>query len=176
MLNKQLKKYIVKNLLTEDDDSSIDTRLPNQNQEPEKKKNNYSTEKRRAAAYKGQQVLNRIIKSMKDRTVIKIYYDPAPYDGLVGVRDVEFWCVGYNNSGNLVAYGWLRNDYSYTLKSGRPRDAIRWRMFRLDKILKFTKTIQKYDQSIDFVSTNRKKLNILYNKSMKQIIYKVTPK
>lgn len=113
-----------------------------------------------------------ILNAMKARKVIKIWYDPVndKKGGLSGFRDIEIYSLGYNNFGNLVIYAWIRNDFSKTLRSGRPNDAIRWRMFRIDGITRFTPTIQTYDVSQEFTTVHRPKLNALYNKAFSRLI------
>lgn len=120
----------------------------------------------------------RIITSMKNRTVNLIFYSGIGHDGepiKSGYRSIEPFALGLNHKNKLVLIAWLRNDFSKTLKSGRKRDQIRWRMFLVENIRSFQNTIQKFDTDPTFIATNRPKLNLSY-KSLSTIIYKIDPK
>jgi len=114
----------------------------------------------------------KIISAMKNRKVVKIYYEPVddPKGGLKGYRDIEIFALGINRFGNTVIYAWVRNNFSSTMNSGRENDRVRWRMFRLDGITRFVPTIQKYDISDEYIQANRQKLNKLYNRSLPRVI------
>ncbi len=120
---------------------------------------------------------NRIITSMKNRVVNLIYYDDPSAGDLVksGYRSIEIYAYGLTKSGSPAIIAWLRNDFSKTLKSGRKNDAIRWRIFRLDRIKSFQNTNQKFDTSPEYVAANRPKLNLGY-KTLPTIYFKIDPK
>lgn len=105
--------------------------------------------------------MSRIINSMKDRTVNIIGYT-TPGEDKVRYRPIEIYAYGYTKKGNPAILAWIRNDNSKTLKSGRSNDAIRWRIFRLDRVTSFQNTIQKYDTSMDFVKSQRPYLKTSY--------------
>ncbi len=117
---------------------------------------------------------NRIINAMKNRTVVMIYYDDPKSGILPGYRYIEIYAYGSTKKGNPAIIGWLRNEKSQTLKSGKRNDAIRWRIFRLDRITSMQNTNQKYDTSTEYVSANRQPFNLQY-KTLPNIIYKIVP-
>lgn len=118
---------------------------------------------------------NRIITSMKNNVVNIIFYDdPTDPNVESGYRTIEIYAYGTTKAGNPAIIAWLRNEKSATLKSGNSHDAIRWRIYRLDRIKSFQNTIQKFDSSKAFVDQNRPHLNLGY-KNMSTIYYKVIP-
>lgn len=118
---------------------------------------------------------NRIIKSMDDRTVNIIYYTDPKSDVKSGYRTIEIYAYGVTKAGNPAIIAWLRNGFSKTLKSGKPHDAVQWRMYRLDRITSFQNTIQKFDTTPAFITANRPKLNNAY-KTLPQLFHKIEPK
>lgn len=117
---------------------------------------------------------SRIINSMDNRIVNIIYYQDQKAGVKAGYRTIEIYAYGVSKAGNPVIIAWLRNDYSKSLKSGKKNDAIKWRIYRLDRITSFQNTIQKFDTSKEFVSQNRPKLNLAY-KNIPAITHKITP-
>ncbi len=119
----------------------------------------------------------RILNSMKNRVVNLIYYSGIGHDGepiKSGYRSIEPFALGLNHKNKLVLIAWLRNDFSKTLKSGKKRDAIRWRMFVVENIRSFQNTIQKFDTDPAFLAANRPKLNLGY-KNLSTVYYKIDP-
>jgi hypothetical protein len=89
---------------------------------------------------------NRIIQSIKNRVVNKIYYSGD--EGQVpGWRSVEIFAYGRNKAGNDVIRAWLREGTSAT-PQGNGRDPLRnkpgWRLFRVDRISSFQNTNQRF--------------------------------
>jgi hypothetical protein len=115
---------------------------------------------------------NQIIQMMKSRRVASIDY--APEDGITGYRYIEIYAYGTTKAGNPCIIGWLRNDYSATLKSGRKNDAIRWRIFRIDKIRALKYATQTYDTTLKFISAERPELNLNY-RNLGSVFYKIIP-
>jgi hypothetical protein len=111
---------------------------------------------------------------MDNRIVNIIYYSDPTADVKSGYRTVEIYAYGVSKAGNPVILCWLRNDFSKSLRSGKPHDAVKWRMYRLDRITSFQNTIQKFDTSKEFVSRERPKLNLLY-RNMGGIYKKIIP-
>ena len=124
---------------------------------------------------------NRIISAIRNNYVIKIYYDSDEDDDVLpGYRTIEPFCYGSGNGGlkNLPSNreyirAWLRNDWSNTLnKTNKRRDKVRWRLFRVDKIVSFNNIVNKktFDSSKEFISQfrpyynpNDKDLNVIYS-------------
>jgi hypothetical protein len=105
----------------------------------------------------------KVVNAMKNRRVVKFFYRPPqdPDGGVIAYRDVEIYALGTNKWGKAVFYGWLKSEASKTLKSGRQRDAVRWRMFRIDGIERFIYTIQTYK-----ADPTKPNLNKLFNKAL----------
>jgi hypothetical protein len=116
----------------------------------------------------GSRLEQTIINVMKSQRVVKFFYTPPqdPKKGVKGYRDVEIYALGTNRWGKRVIYAWLRNTTSKTLKSNRPNDKVRWRMFRLDGISSLNYTTSSFDISDNFTSSNREKLNKKFNKAL----------
>jgi hypothetical protein len=117
---------------------------------------------------------NQIIQMMKSRRVASIDYIQPPGEGVSGYRYIEIYAYGTTKAGNPCIIGWLRNDLSSSLKSGRKNDAIRWRIFRLDKIRALKYATQTYDTTLKFISTERPELNLNY-RNLGTVYYKIIP-
>jgi len=117
---------------------------------------------------------NRIINSMDNNIVNLIYYQDPKSDVKSGYRSIEIYAYGVTKAGNPAIIAWLRNDFSKTLRSGKKRDAVRWRIFRLDRITSFQNTVQKFDSSSAFVQKERPYLNLAY-KTLPAVYKKIIP-
>ena len=99
-------------------------------------------------------------KSIKQKNVITINYQGDEYGK--GYRDIEPVCLGISKKGNMVLRAWERQGASHSNKvEGNPIPG--WRMFRLDKILSFKPTTEKFD-------TPRPGYNFTGDKSMNRVI------
>ena len=105
--------------------------------------------------------LNDVQKAIKNKDVSVIYYD-GDEPGGKGLRLIEPVCLGYSKANNLVLRAW---DY----EGASHRDFIgelpipSWRLFRLDKILSFKPTTDKFN-------TPRPGYNTSGDKSMNRVI------
>lgn len=119
---------------------------------------------------------NRIITSIKNRQINKIYYDGEDTQR-PGYRSIEVYCFGMNYSGNAVIRAWQREGVSDT-PYGDGHDKLKekpgWRMFRLDGIKSFNNTNLKFDASDRFLSSNRPRYNA-HDKDMQTIYYALEP-
>lgn len=88
--------------------------------------------------------LNDIQKSIKDKTVVTIYYD-GDIPGGKGYRDIEPVCVGYSKAGNLVLRAWDIEGASHTHTTGE-QPLPGWRLFRLDKIFTYKPTTRNFTE------------------------------
>lgn len=119
---------------------------------------------------------NRIITSIKNRQINKIYYDG---DNTIraGYRSIEVYCFGINYSGNAVIRAWQREGVSDT-PYGDGYDKLKekpgWRMFRLDGIKSFNNTNLKFDASERFLLSNRPRYNA-HDRDMQTIYYALEP-
>ena len=102
-----------------------------------------------------------IIKSIKDKQIVVINYD-GDEPGGKGLRTIEPVCLGYTKKGNPVLRAW---DYEGASHKGylNVLPLPSWRMFRLDKILSFKPTNEKFD-------TPRPGYNFTGDKSMSRVI------
>lgn len=108
---------------------------------------------------------NRIVKAIKDRRVVKIFYADPSDDVEDGYRDCEIYAFGINKAGNKVIRCWIRegsNSKSFPPGSP-PSDRLThkpgWRVFRLDRIQNMKNTIQTFDDTIQHINANRPKYN-----------------
>jgi predicted DNA-binding transcriptional regulator YafY len=81
-------------------------------------------------------------KSIKDKTVMTIYYD-GDIPGGKGYRKIEPVCVGYSKGNNLVLRAWDIEGASHTNTTGE-KPIPGWRMFRLDKIFTYQPTTDNF--------------------------------
>ena len=100
-------------------------------------------------------------KAVKNKDVVVIYYD-GDEPGGKGLRLIEPVCLGYSKANNLVLRAW---DYEGASHKGylNVLPLPSWRMFRLDKILSFKPTNEKFD-------TPRPGYNFTGDKSMSRVI------
>jgi hypothetical protein len=87
--------------------------------------------------------IDSIIKSIRNKNKIIIYYD-GDEPGGKGLREIEPVCFGYSKAGNPVLRAWDSEGASHRGFLGtRPMPG--WRLFRVDKILSFSPTGDKFD-------------------------------
>jgi predicted DNA-binding transcriptional regulator YafY len=85
-----------------------------------------------------------IVKSIKNKDKVIIYYDGDEPGGR-GLREIEPVCFGYSKANNPVLRAWDNEGSSHTdFKGEQPLPG--WRLFRVDKILSFKPTGEKYNQ------------------------------
>ena len=84
-----------------------------------------------------------VIKSIKNRDVVVIYYDGDEPGGR-GLRTIEPVCLGRSKADNEVLRAWDLEGASHTgYKGEQPIPG--WRIFRLDKITSFKPTGEKFN-------------------------------
>lgn len=128
---------------------------------------------------------NQAIEYMDKRQVVAITYDDST-DGIYSTysRYIEIFGIGRSLAGNPCLIAYQRNNYSNSLsgvvngergkKYVRPNDRIMWRIFLLDKITSIKPTKDTFNTSMEFISKNRPKLNLMY-KNMGSVIAKIIP-
>jgi predicted DNA-binding transcriptional regulator YafY len=105
-----------------------------------------------------------VIDAIRNKNRIVIYYD-GDEPGGKGLREIEPVCFGYSKAGNAVLRAWDIEGASHRgLLGTRPIPG--WRLFRLDKVLSFSKTGDKF-------STPRPNYNPNGDKTMKTVIINV---
>ena len=105
--------------------------------------------------------LNDVQKAIKNRDITVIYYD-GDEPGGKGLRLIEPVCLGYSKANNLVLRAWDYEGASHKAYLGvLPLPS--WRLFRLDKIMSFKPTTEKFN-------TPRPGYNFSGDKSMNRII------
>ena len=88
--------------------------------------------------------INDIKKSIEKKQVCTIYYTGDEPGGR-GLREIEPVCLGYSKSNNLVLRAWDRTGASHTGYLGtQPLPG--WRLFRVDKILSFKPSGEKFTE------------------------------
>lgn len=119
---------------------------------------------------------NRIITSIKNRQINKIYYQGEDTQR-PGYRSIEIYCFGTNYSGNPVIRAWQREGVSDT-PYGDGRDKLKekpgWRFFRLDGIKSFNNTNLNFDATERYLLSNRPRYNA-HDKDMQSIYYALEP-
>lgn len=102
-----------------------------------------------------------IVKSIKNKDKVIIYYDGDEPGGR-GLREIEPVCFGYSKANNPVLRAWDNEGASHTgFKGEQPLPG--WRLFRVDKILSFKPTGEKFTQM-------KPKYNPNGDKSMNKVI------
>ena len=88
-----------------------------------------------------------ISNSIKNRNVVTVYYD-GDDDGKntgKGLRVIEPYCYGKSKKGNMVVRAWEREGASFTGSKGE-QPLPGWRLFRVDKILSFRPSGEKFNE------------------------------
>jgi predicted DNA-binding transcriptional regulator YafY len=105
--------------------------------------------------------LNDVQKAVKNKDITVIYYD-GDEPGGTGLRLIEPVCLGYSKANNLVLRAWDYEGASHRAYIGElPLPS--WRLFRLDKIMSFKPTAEKFN-------TPRPGYNFTGDKSMNRVI------
>lgn len=105
--------------------------------------------------------INSIVDAIKKRNKIIIYYDGDEPGGR-GLREIEPVCFGYSKADNPVLRAWDYQGASHTAYKGE-QPLPGWRLFRVDKILSFKPTNEKFN-------TPRPNYNPNGDKSMVRVI------
>jgi predicted DNA-binding transcriptional regulator YafY len=105
--------------------------------------------------------INSIVTAIKNKDKIIIYYDGDEPGGR-GLREIEPVCFGYSKANNPVLRAWDNEGASHTSYKGE-QPLPGWRLFRVDKILSFKPTGEKFTQS-------RPEYNANGDKSMSRVI------
>lgn len=88
--------------------------------------------------------IDSIIDAIKKKNKIIIYYDGDEPGGR-GLREIEPVCFGYSKANNPVLRAWDNEGSSHTeYKGEQPLPG--WRLFRVDKILSFKPTGEKFSE------------------------------
>jgi len=88
--------------------------------------------------------VDEIIKAIKNKDKIIIYYNGDEPGGR-GLREIEPVCFGYSKANNPVLRAWDNEGASHTAYKGE-QPLPGWRLFRVDKILSFKPTGEKFTQ------------------------------
>lgn len=117
---------------------------------------------------------NRIITSMKNRMINKIYYD-GDETMRPGWRSIEIYCYGTSTAGNDVIRAWQREGVSDT-PNGNGSDPLTkkpgWRLFRLDGISSFANTGLNFEADPATLQRTRPYYNAR-DKQMNHIYYAI---
>ena len=105
--------------------------------------------------------IDSIVDAIKKRNKIVIYYDGDEPGGR-GLREIEPVCFGYSKADNPVLRAWDFQGASHTAYKGE-QPLPGWRLFRVDKILSFKPTNEKFN-------TPRPNYNPNGDKSMIRVI------
>ena len=105
--------------------------------------------------------LSDVQRAVKNKNIVVIYYD-GDEPGGKGLRLIEPVCLGYSKANNLVLRAWDYEGASHKAYLGvLPLPS--WRLFRLDKIMSFKPTVEKFN-------TPRPGYNFTGDKSMNRVI------
>ena len=108
--------------------------------------------------------IDSVIDAIKKKNRIIIYYDGDEPGGR-GLREIEPVCFGYSKAGNPVLRAWDIEGSSHRDFIGK-KPLPSWRLFRLDKVLSFRPSGEKFD-------TPRPKYNPSGDKGMSRVIINV---
>lgn len=105
--------------------------------------------------------IDSIVDAINKKNKIIIYYDGDEPGGR-GLREIEPVCFGYSKSDNPVLRAWDSSGASHTgFKGKQPLPG--WRLFRVDKILSFKPSGEKFTEL-------RPNYNQTGDKSMSKVI------
>jgi len=105
--------------------------------------------------------IDSVIDAIKKKNRIIIYYDGDEPGGR-GLREIEPVCFGYSKAGNPVLRAWDIEGSSHRDYIGK-KPLPSWRLFRLDKVLSFRPSGEKFD-------TPRPNYNTSGDKGMSRVI------
>ena len=105
--------------------------------------------------------IDSIVDAINKRNKIIIYYNGDEPGGR-GLREIEPVCFGYSKADNPVLRAWDYQGASHTAYKGK-QPLPGWRLFRVDKILSFKPTNEKFN-------TPRQNYNPNGDKSMVRVI------
>lgn len=88
--------------------------------------------------------IDSIVDAIKKRDKVVIYYD-GDEPGGKGLREIEPVCFGYSKSDNPVLRAWDDTGASHTAYKGE-QPLPGWRIFRVDKIMSFKPTNEKFNE------------------------------
>jgi predicted DNA-binding transcriptional regulator YafY len=89
--------------------------------------------------------IDSIVDAIKKKNKVIIYYDGDEPGGR-GLRQIEPVCFGYSKSDNPVLRAWDEQGSSHTAYKGE-QPLPGWRLFRVDKILSFKPSGEKFNTS-----------------------------
>jgi predicted DNA-binding transcriptional regulator YafY len=87
--------------------------------------------------------IDSIVDAIKKKNKIIIYYDGDEPGGR-GLRQIEPVCFGYSKADNPVLRAWDEEGSSHTAYKGE-QPLPGWRLFRVDKILSFKPSGEKFN-------------------------------
>ena len=85
-----------------------------------------------------------IVNAIKNKDKIIIYYDGDEPGGR-GLREIEPVCFGYSKADNPVLRAWDMEGASHRAYLGE-KPLPSWRMFRVDKIINYKPTMEKFNE------------------------------
>jgi predicted DNA-binding transcriptional regulator YafY len=88
--------------------------------------------------------IDSIVDAIKKKDKIIIYYDGDEPGGR-GLREIEPVCFGYSKADNPVLRAWDQTGASHTSYKGE-QPLPGWRLFRVDKILSFRPSGEKFNE------------------------------
>jgi predicted DNA-binding transcriptional regulator YafY len=88
--------------------------------------------------------IDSIVDAIKKKNKVIIYYDGDEPGGR-GLRQIEPVCFGYSKADNPVLRAWDEEGSSHTAYKGE-QPLPGWRLFRVDKIMSFKPTGDKFSQ------------------------------
>lgn len=88
--------------------------------------------------------ISSVVDAIKKKRRVIIYYD-GDEPGGKGLRIIEPVCFGYSKKGNPVLRAWDLEGSSHKGYLGK-KPLPSWRLFRIDKIITFKPTMEKFNE------------------------------
>lgn len=88
--------------------------------------------------------ISSIVDAIKKKRRVIVYYD-GDEPGGKGLRIIEPVCFGYSKKGNPVLRAWDLEGSSHRGYLGK-KPLPSWRLFRVDKIIAFKPTMEKFNE------------------------------
>lgn len=88
--------------------------------------------------------ISSVVDAIKKKRRVIIYYD-GDEPGGKGLRIIEPVCFGYSKKGNPVLRAWDLEGSSHRGYLGK-KPLPSWRLFRIDKIITFKPTMEKFNE------------------------------